>query len=162
MTTLLGPAAWAVLADIELFRGMGSSFRGKRARIDSDDLLAWLGIAVGVALAMWTLSRLLARQERFRRCTKPWPLFRALCQAHRLRRRDRRLLARLARHQALVHPAQLFVEPWRLEPGGLPAEFTPQAPELEALRQRLFRWPEERPAPPSAAGSAPQPAGGTT
>lgn len=137
----LNPLATALLADLELFRGMGSGFRGKRAQFDFDDLLAWAGIVVGVVAVLWVLSRLLARQERFRRCSKPWPLFRDLCKAHELNRPQRRLMKQLARHHQLTHPGLLFVEGSRFEPAGLSAELLDRSEELRAIRERLFAWP---------------------
>ncbi len=135
------------VADIEVFRSMGNRFNPRRVRLDSHDLLIWLAIAAGVALAIFVLSTLLSRQERIRRYSSPRGLFRALCRAHELARGERRLLKRLARHHQLSHPARLFLEIERFDPGVLGPELQAHAEQFAALRDRLFAEPpQEAPA----------------
>src|SRR5438045_2512532 len=97
--------AFRLWADMELFRSLGSGFRGDRAKLTGGDFFAWLGIIVVSGLALALLSKLIARQERRRRFNNPRALFRDLCRAHQLDRTTRTLLRRLARHWKLPQPA---------------------------------------------------------
>jgi hypothetical protein len=126
-----------LLADFEVVRNMGHRFQGKNAQLHMDDLFMLLAIVVAVIVAGWLLSRV-ARRERKRRTNSPKTLFQELCQAHQLDRQSRNLLKRLAKHQALVHPASLFIDPRRFAPGQLPELPPAQLRRLEKLRVQLF------------------------
>jgi hypothetical protein len=142
MTCYLDQCTRLVLwADLSLLRGMGSGFRGKKATLDTKDLLIWVGIVAGVAIVVWFLSQLLSRQERVRRFNSPRALFRILCRAHELDRASKSLLKRLARYHQLSHPARLFLEPQRFELDGLGPEWVSQREPLAVLRERLFAAP---------------------
>ena len=149
----MSPESWigsALLwADMELFRSLGSGFRGKRAHFSSDDLYAFVGIVVGCVIAAVVLSKLLARQERQRSFHSPWALFRQLCKAHALDWRTCWLLWKIARAHQLAHPARLFLEPERFDLVGLGPDFASQADQIEELREQLFAgWNEAEELPP--------------
>lgn len=127
-----------LLADSDVFQGMASGFRGRRAQVDTTDVFIWFGIAVGVALSLWGLAKLLSRQERARRHYSPTQLFRALCNAHDLDRRTRNLLREVALLGRLEHPARVFVEIEYLESALARPEFAPRVERLQALRDQLF------------------------
>lgn len=133
---------WWLLADDARWRAFGSAFRGERARIQTSDVLAILGIIALVAVIVWGLSWLLMRSEGERRAYSPRKLFAQLCRAHGLDRAQRRLLKRLARHHGLTMPAQLFVEPHRFE--GLESVLVDQRDALATLRATLFAGAPDR------------------
>ena len=126
-----------LLADFEVVRNMGNRFHGKNAQLHMDDLFMLLAIVSAVVLVGWLLSRF-ARHERRRRTNSPRTLFQELCQAHQLDRQSRKLLLRLAKHQELIHPASLFIDPRRFAPGQLPELQPSQLRRLESLRLQLF------------------------
>ncbi|MBS0208167.1 MAG: hypothetical protein JSS27_04360 [Planctomycetes bacterium] len=142
MTWLFNATLWA---DINLFRGMGSGFRGKRAQLSSSDALAWLGIAVAVVAAFAILQRFLSRQDRRRNYHNPVALFRQLCRAHGLARPETRCLRRLAEFRGLTQPAELFFEPAHFERGTLEPDWGDAEALLSTLEARLFAT-EEAPA----------------
>jgi hypothetical protein len=65
-------------------------------------------------------------------------LFKDLCAAHGLSRRERQLLARVARQFELAQPAMLFVEAAWWDAERLGPAWTRAIPELKQLQQRLF------------------------
>jgi hypothetical protein len=69
---------------------------------------------------------------------KPKNLFRDLCWAHDLTRREIALLRSLADHWRLATPALLFVEPARFDRDKLGPGWAPQAARIVELRDRLF------------------------
>jgi hypothetical protein len=129
------------LADMEVFRSMGSRFNPKRVRLDGSDLAIWICIIAGVTLVVFVLSKLLSRQERIRRYSSPRGLFRELCKAHGLDRAERRLLMRLANHHQLEHPARMFLEDERFGLESLSGELRGQGSEIVRLHDRLFAEP---------------------
>lgn len=135
------------LAEIDRFRSLGSRFRGRGAELRADDLVSGLLLLAAAVGLIYLLSRLLVRQQRPRAFNKPAALFRALCRAHALDRRSRRLLWKLARWRRLDQPGRLFLDPEHFEAPRLSAELTARGEELQALRDRLFavRVGEEEP-----------------
>ena len=126
-----------LLADFEVVRNMGHRFHGKNAQLHWNDLFMLLAIVLALAAAAWFLTRV-ARRERRRRTNSPRGLFQELCQAHQLDRQSRNLLWQLAKHQELSHPARVFLDPERFEPGQLPELLPTQVQRLANLRQQLF------------------------
>lgn len=141
---------------------LSSRFRGRRARLDAQDLVTWLLVLAIVILAVCALSYLLKLQEQRRR-TSPLGLFLSLCKAHRLRWSQWWLLWRVARVQRLRDPARLFLEPERLEEPHLGRALQAHRAQLRQIRDRLFdqleqgQQPEDLPPP-----GMPERRGGTT
>ena len=98
--------------------------------------LILLAAAGGLALVWLAIQALNRRRQRVRH--SPWRLFRDLCAAHRLTRRQRQLLRRLAQAQQLAQPAVLFLDPraWDIARLGSVDGWTRQ--ELEALQRQLL------------------------
>lgn len=115
-----------------------SGFKGRRARIETQDIVTGLMVLACFVLAFWALSHLVAYQERRRRLASPWALFLSLCWAHRLPWRQRWLLWRLAREHRLRDPARLFLEPEWFDAAHLGPALEARVEPLAALRARLF------------------------
>jgi hypothetical protein len=126
-----------LLADFEVVRNMSHRFHGKNAQLHWNDLFMLLAIVLALAVAAWFLTRV-TRRERHRRTNSPRGLFQELCQAHQLDRQSRNLLWQLAKHQELTHPACLFLDPGKFEPGQLPDLLPAQLQRLANLRAQLF------------------------
>ena len=120
------------------WRSMGSGFRGRRARLDSSDLITGLVIFAGIVVAVILLSRFMARQDGRKHYNSPRALFRSLAKAHGLDWASRRLLRQVARWQRLAHPARLFLEPSRYDPVNLSPQLRERLGEIHALRDRIF------------------------
>jgi hypothetical protein len=71
-------------------------------------------------------------------CDSPSGLLADLCAVHNLTIPQRRLVARLVRHHSLVHPGKAFVEPNLWDARELGELGRRNAPEIDALRRRLF------------------------
>ncbi len=128
--TLLAQAGRAV--------DLGRNFRGSRARFDSGDLLILLLIFASAGLLIWGLSKLLAHQDRAKRCNHPGKLFRDLCRSHGLDRNSRGLLKELAQEQGLDDPSRLFLEPERFNPKNVGRPLQEQQMKIDELRSTLF------------------------
>lgn len=124
---------------------LSSGFRGRRARLETDDIVTGLLIFSGIALAVWGLSLFLRLQERRRGYPRPLRLFLSLCRAHRLRPSEWWLLWRVARAQRLRDPARLFLEPERLQPADLGQRLAARADQLAQIRDRLFAQLDQQP-----------------
>lgn len=130
--------AWILLARQSPLEDFAREFQGRETRVEPGYLLTGLAIVTAILLAVWLLSRLLERFDGRRPVDSPTMLFLALCRAHRLRWSEGWLLFRVTREQQLRDPAQLFLEPERLDPANLPAALQPRSEELQRLRRRLF------------------------
>jgi hypothetical protein len=126
------------LAQSDPFNNMGRSFRGDEAHLQTSEALITLVFLACLILLVWLLSRVRGRRERELRTNSPRGLFRELCQAHRLERRARWLLARLARHYRLQDPGALFLNPRIWHAAEDDAAFAEERQELAELRDRLF------------------------
>ena len=111
MNDLTASASDCLLWAQTSFQSMGSHFRGETAQLYIDDLVIGVLAVVGVVAAVWILYWLFTGSDRVRRHNNPKALFRELCRAHGLGFRDRRLLARLARHRGLDHPRDCSSSP---------------------------------------------------
>ncbi|HZZ71215.1 MAG TPA: hypothetical protein VFE24_03125 [Pirellulales bacterium] len=128
-----------LLADkADIWRELGSGFQGDRAHLRITDLLLLLSVVVLVGLAFWALTRIMAKEDRKRGFNSPKALFLALCKAHQLPRRDRRLLKRLARQNGLQPASRMFLEPDLFRSERLAAGLKSQSAQIEALSARLF------------------------
>jgi len=136
------------------FETMGSHFRGETATLYMDDLLICVLVIVGVVVAAGILYWLFTGTERVHRHYHPKALFRSLCRAHGIRFRDRLLLAQLARHHGLEHPARLFLEAERFAPTTLSPRLHRNLDALSALRAILFTEPPGAAAHSTLAGYA--------
>jgi hypothetical protein len=103
---------------------------------------------------VWILYWLLTGSDRVRRHNNPRALFRKLCRAHGLGFRDRRLLAQLARHHRLDHPARLFIESARFESAALSPRLCQHVERVSALKEMLFAEPPGAAALTTLAGYA--------
>lgn len=131
--------------DLEsFFRGLGSQFSGKRARVGWSDALIILGVIAVVGLAASLLSRYLAKTEHAR-LNSPRALFRELCRLHGLKFRERQAMRRLARFHRLAHPARLFLEPDRFGAALEHPLLQMHARQLSLIRERLFASTAEGP-----------------
>ncbi len=121
-----------------LFRDMGSGFREKREHFDATDLFFWFLIVIGIFVALGILARVLGRHDKHRLYNSPRALFRALCRAHALDRRDRRLLLQIAKSEQLNPPARLFLEPACFQLSRLGPEFQSRRTAIEDLAKKIF------------------------
>lgn len=107
-----------VVAQASPVMHLGDRFRPGQAGGGAAMWLTLLMAAAGLALVWLAIQALSRHRQRLRH--SPWRLFRDLCAAHRLTRRQRQLLRRLAQAQQLSQPAVLFLDPraWDLAPLG--------------------------------------------
>lgn len=128
--------SWLLWADREKFRYLGEGFRGEHAQLEAWDMLLGLICVLGGLLALWGLSKFVARRERAARVYSPDGLFRQLCKAHALDRASSRALMRLAVQEQLEHPARLFLEPERFDRSSPLVDG--QRPLYQQLQRRIF------------------------
>jgi hypothetical protein len=143
-----------LLAQRSRIDSLSSGFRGRRARLETSDIVIYLLAVAGIAVAVWLLSYLLRLQERRRGHASPLRLFLSLCKAHGLRWSQRWLLWRVARAQQLRDPARLFLDPERLDAAYVAPSFQSSRGQLRQLHDCLFDQLDQRPA-----GQVPQEAG---
>ncbi len=127
-----------LIAQSEVFRNLGASFRGRAAQFGVTDLVTAIAVLSSLAAGMYVLSRVLHRQELPQRSNSPRVLFRELCLAHGLDRASRRLLRQIGRYQRLDHPGRLFLEPERFDPANLSPKLRHNKALIQSLRQTLF------------------------
>ena len=127
-----------LLAQQSRLESMGGGFRGRRARIDTSDLVVGALVICGIAFFIWCLSRMTKLQERRLGYSSASTLFLSLCRAHKLSLRQTWLLWRLTRFQKLRDPARLFLEPARLEAANLGRSLRLRADEMQKIHQQLF------------------------
>ena len=94
-------------------------------------------VALAIVVCLWIITTYLAT-ERQRNKHSPWRLFTDLCKAHKLSRRERRMVHRLAQELQLDQPAILFVEPWWYSAEKVGPTWEHRVEELDRLKQRLF------------------------
>lgn len=120
---------------------MGTGFRDARSSWSTDDLIK-IGVVLLVgAVVAFGLARLASWGWRRFRHSSLW-LFCALCQAHRLKWKDRWLLWQLARQSGLREAGLLFVDPRLYAADRLPPALTPARERLAELQARLFLDPD--------------------
>lgn len=130
----------SLLADSSVFIHAGDRFRpgGEQFTLAS---LAVLGAVVLFTLVLaWVLARVATIRE-LRGTNHPRELFFELCKAHQLNRAQQRLLERVARHNRLVHPARVFIEPGLFDLAGPRRPSERLRSELDELKKQLFREP---------------------
>lgn len=122
----------------DVLRSLARGFQDKEDELTPSTVLAVLVVATGLLLAIWLLSRWATKKERLGSYHSPSGLFRALCRAHRLDLRQRRLLRRLARVRKLPQPAALFLQPDCFVPATLTPDLQREADAVAALGKILF------------------------
>ena len=127
-----------LFADRDAFRDMGRGFRGQRAKIDATEITIVV-VAVAAGLSMfWVLSRLASWREGRGPYHHPQQLFKRLCKAHGLGRRERHALIQLSRAAQLPLPMMAFVRPDVFDHVAAGAITRLSEIELHSLRQKLF------------------------
>ncbi len=124
----------AIFAERDVFRDMGSSFRGDQKGLDAGEIAIVAVSIVAMVATFWLLSKWANWRERRGSYHDPVYLFRRLCQIHGLRRKDRRLLTQLAQRHRLESTAAVFLRPDLFDSIGPLAE----AATLASLGRRLF------------------------
>lgn len=115
---------------------ISSGFRGSEQPWGWRDLTTLLLMVIGMAAAIWLLSRLSNRRSS-RTIDNPRRLFQELCKIHQLNGYSKRFLQDLAASYG-VSPLELFVHPkyFRcVNPAERPGA---EAALLDSLRQKLF------------------------
>ena len=102
-----------------------------------DGYWTWIAAASAVLVAVFVAVRRY-RDTSQRRIDNPKTLFRDLCWAHDLTRREIGLLRSLADHWRLTTPALLFVQPSHFDPAKLGPLWEPYTARIVDLRDRLF------------------------
>ncbi len=120
------------------FKGLGSEFRGRNARLGWQDGAIVLGIIAVVAVAVFALSKYLQKQERGERIFHPWKLFNELCRAHNIDFKGRLALRQLAKSLELDHPVKLFLDQTILDRGVKLPAMAKCRERLEQIQLRLF------------------------
>ncbi|HUY89943.1 MAG TPA: hypothetical protein VMV10_14500 [Pirellulales bacterium] len=121
-----------------VLRSLAQGFHGKEDELTPATVLSVLLVATGLFLGIWLLSRWATRKERSGSYRSSSGLFRALCRAHRLDRKQRWLLRRLARGRKLPQPAALFLRPDCFAPSTLGPEMQTDGEAVQALGKILF------------------------
>ena len=112
MDNLLLSIGGGLLADqTDVLRNLARGFPANPAAPDTHRILTSIALILGFLVLIWLLSRLAKRQEKPGSYNSPRLLFKSLCEAHRLDRHQRQLLARLAKFRRVEHPAALFLDP---------------------------------------------------
>ena len=102
------------------YKNMGRRFQRSHQNMDNEQLvwaLAFIVVVILLAVAGFFLGRALRRAA----LQSPHRLFRQLCRAHKLSRKERSLLRHVAAHHKLDSPAAVFLDPTLLSaeiPGG--------------------------------------------
>jgi hypothetical protein len=116
---------------------LGTGFRGEHSQPGLVDLLVYLLAAAAVIAVIVLVVRLYARAQRRYQKQPRW-LFEQLCNAHGLRRAQRRLLWQVAREQFPENPIRLFLEPGSLKPPHAKFHRQSETDALTAIGSRLF------------------------
>ncbi len=120
------------------FKGLGSEFRGRNARLGWQDGVIVLGIIAVMVIAVFVLSKYLQKQERSERIFHPWKLFGELCLAHGIDFKGRRAMRLLAKSLELDHPAKLFLDQTILDRGLKLPIMAKHRERLEQIQLKLF------------------------
>ncbi len=137
-----------LFAQIDKWREMGREFQTDHSKLGPSLIVASVMVLLIVGLFLYSLYRLMNRQEGRRLFNNPKQLFRSLCRAHQLARADRKLLLHISRVRHVAQPASLFLDPEQLDAAIGEGDFAGQENQIESLRTRLF-WRRE---PPQAPG----------
>jgi len=127
-----------LLAGLAPVERLTSGFRQRQIRMDSGDVAIALLLFLGIAVALWVLSRIQYYHASETSYHSPLMLMFSLCRAHRLAWSQWWLLWRVARQQRLQDPARLFLEPERLDAANVGPVLRLRASQLEAICRRVF------------------------
>lgn len=131
--------SWVLLQlDPTSWQRMGDAFRRDNAQLSQSETVSLLILALGAVVLVWFLHHYANRLQSKRTYHRPRRLFGQLCRAHRLRRRDRKLLRQLAEHWRLSQPALLFIRPENFATDALPPVLVKFRNEIADLGRRLF------------------------
>ncbi len=110
----------------------------RRSQINTGQLAVYMGITVGLIVAVCVISYFGTRLRHNWRYKSPLALFLGLCQAHKLDVGSKKLLRQVAQHHKLTHPARVFTEPQWIDKASLAGTMRSQSMKLGILRERLF------------------------
>ncbi len=127
----------ALLGQSSLMESLAREFRGENSGATSGEYAVWILAALAATVGLWWLAK---RQDPGRRrvVDDPRRLFRDLCRAHDLPRREQRRLAAWAAAGGSSNPALLFIEPAHFDVAARSIEDDDERAALDALRARLF------------------------
>jgi hypothetical protein len=120
----------------DTWQHLGDRFSGEHARLGWDDAASLLGILLLIAGFIWMLRWLHQLHEEGWFAMGQMGLFHELASAHRLDRKARRLLLKVARHND-VAPAMLFLRGDMLQVAELKLS-SEEHVRLEWLAQQLY------------------------
>lgn len=137
MTSLM--LAGALFADRnQMFRDLGSGFRGSNAKFDTKEIGLVLLACTAAVIVFWLLSKVAVWREGRGPFNDPKQLFKALCREHRLSRAQRHLLLELAGAASLPSPVEIFLRPDLVEAALRRPELAEEHDDLSALKAMLF------------------------
>ncbi len=127
-----------IFADRDAYRDLSSGFRGDRAKLDATEITIVV-VAIIAALAMfWVLSRLASWREGRGPYHNPQQLFKRLCTAHGLGRKERQSLVQLSRTAQLPLPSMAFFRPDIFDNVAAGTITKLRTSELDLLHAKLF------------------------
>lgn len=135
-----------LLAERANWKSLGDGLSGDGAMLSTNELLGLCALAVGIVVLVSVLSKLSKMADSKKPYNEPKRLFRELCDAHQLSRKDRGALKNLAEYLQLSQPALLLVQPdsfpvqdWPASwPSSWPSKLAADAERLDAIYDRLF------------------------
>lgn len=154
MSAIAFPTQLLPLAQREVWSRLGDRFSGKNAQFSASDWAMLIGVVLLAVAFIWGLRWIQQLQAGRRTSNQPRHLFDDLCAAHRLTRRERRLLRRMAVEAGFEVSAQLFLSPECFEDRDLAAECGIDSATLLELQHKLFAGLEEIEVPGEAASKA--------
>lgn len=127
-----------LFADQQAARNVIRAMHNRQAGIDTHGLTTALLVFCLFFVSVWAVARVFIKPEGASNLSSPKALFRELCRAHQLSRREWWLLTRLAGHHQLANPSRLFLEPQWLDPAVCGETWKGHSPHLRELQLRLF------------------------
>jgi hypothetical protein len=127
-----------LFADHQSARNVMRAMHGRQAGIDTQGLTTTLLVFCLFFVCVWAVARVFIKPEGAGSLSNPKVLFRELCRAHELSRREWWFLTRLASHHQLINPSRLFLEPQWLDPAVCGESWRGHAARLRELRLRIF------------------------
>ena len=142
--TMIEQTMW-LFAQRSRWERLGDGLGGKSAQLSATEL-GYLAAAVVLGiLGVWWLHRMASRRDGTLPYESPRGVFRGLCRAHGLDRRQRGLLKDMVAYYGLADPAVLFVDPRYYSAAQLPAAIREESTEITRLGELLFAELEDSP-----------------